>query len=285
MKVIKDFVRNWVLPPRIFLELRRNAHRARKFSFENQKLFEKNKALKNRHKGKGERCFILGGGPSIKDQDLKKLKGEHVVSVTQTFVHPDFHIFRPQYHVWPALIANCPWPEGRSQSVALMRESEQKTFDAELFFHVSDKRAIEENGLFKNRKIYWNEYCPWDESERIHDIDLAAIPDIWSVSEYALSVAIYLGFEEIYLIGLDHDWYNGVSVHFYDEKDNIFQAPGFFSYVDSEYQMRRHAYIFRKYKALRTLHKKIYNANANLGTYVDVFPKVEFDSLFPKPGK
>lgn len=44
------------------------------FSFKNRKIVSKNKELKNKHKG--ERCFILLNGPSIKNHDLSLLKNE-----------------------------------------------------------------------------------------------------------------------------------------------------------------------------------------------------------------
>jgi len=44
--------------------------------------------------------------------------------------------------------------------------------------------------------------------------------------------------------------------------------------------MRRHAYIFKKYKFLSSMKKNVYNANANPRHYLDVFPKVDYDSLF-----
>ena len=51
-------------------------------------------------------------------------------------------------------------------------------------------------------------------------------------------------------------------------------------FADSEFQMRRHADIFKKYKYLYSLKRNIYNANANPKHYLDVFPMVDFDSLF-----
>ena len=50
--------------------------------------------------------------------------------------------------------------------------------------------------------------------------------------------------------------------------------------VDSEFQMRRHAQIFNKYKKLFALKENIYNANANPNSYVDTFPKVKYEELF-----
>lgn len=284
MEKLKKFIKDWMISPRLNTVMRRSVTRMNPKYRKNLELIGRAKLLKNKHKG--ERCFIMGSGPSLKEQNLKQLQGEYVISISNTFLHPDYSLFRPQYHVLVPVFSNNVWEAGKSQSLVWLPEMHEKIYDATLIAHIGDKEEIEKNGFFKGRNILWNDYLQWNEDEELHDIDMAAIPQIWTGSEVALCVAIFLGFENIYLIGIDHDWFNGVVVHFFDEKDNVLKdTTGFYSYVDSEYQMRRHAYIFRKYKALRALHKKIYNANANPGTYVDVFPKVEFDSLFPKPGK
>lgn len=283
MKTLKDFIKNWLLPPRVLMLGRRGVRKVRAFSFENRKLFAQNELLKNRHRGK--RCFILGAGPSVKGMDLKKLIGEYVISVSQTYLHTDYPAIHPQYHVVPRLFEDCLWADAGKQVETLLREMERKTINSEMFFHISDKRAIDGLGLFKNRIVHWNEYRPWAEGEEIRDIDLSAIPDLWSVSEFALCVAICLGFEKIYMVGFDHNWWEAACVHFYEEQENALHPEEYLAYVDSEFQMRRHAYTFSKYKALRALHGQVFNANANPNTYVDVFPKVDFESLFVRNGK
>ncbi|MGR9073101.1 MAG: hypothetical protein ACU833_08565 [Gammaproteobacteria bacterium] len=163
-----------------------------------------------------------------------------------------------------------------------LKEMEEKTHDAALFLHIGDKKLIEDNNLFRGRTIHWVDYYKWDEARLITNIDLARLPSIKSVSETAISVALYLGFEKIYLLGFDHDWFNGPLVYFYDEKTEHAMKPNAekLAFADSEFQMRRHAWIFRKYKMLYALKKNIFNANANPKHYLDVFPKVDFDSLF-----
>ena len=52
-------------------------------------LIKTNIILKNKHKG--ERCFILGSSPSIKDEDLKPLKNEIVFALNNFYVHDDFY--------------------------------------------------------------------------------------------------------------------------------------------------------------------------------------------------
>src|SRR5690349_18838408 len=49
-------------------------------------LLKRNEVFRNLHKGR--RCFIIGNGPSIKDQDLSPLANE-ITLVTNSFhVHP-----------------------------------------------------------------------------------------------------------------------------------------------------------------------------------------------------
>lgn len=246
---------------------------------EDRRLLLETRLLKGRHRG--ARCFVLGAGSSITGQDIARLKGELVVSVSNTFVHPDFARIKPRYHVTPPLIRSHGGIYSEQNFVSWLKAMEAATGTAEMFFHIGDREMIERNGLFGNRIIHWVEYTGRDEDFDTR-IDLTHIPDIWSVSELALTVAVYLGFEKIYLIGIDHDWFNGPLVYFYDHAKEHELKPNAerLSFADSEFQMRRHAEIFKKYKGLYSVSKNIYNANSNPAHYLDVFPKVDFDTLF-----
>jgi hypothetical protein len=280
MRSIKNLAKDWLIPPGLWQSLGKlRVKPASEHSAEDQALLASTRQLRDRHRG--ERCFILAAGSSIGQQDLKKLAGEHVISVSNTFVHPDYELIKPQYHVLPHLLRGHGRLRPAESFVEWLRQMESKTGNAEMFMHIGDKGLVDQHALFKERVIHWNEYVPWDGKCQ-SEIDLANIPSIWSVSEYAISVAIYLGFDEIYLLGFDHDWFNGLFVYFYDHNTEHAMKPDTeaLAYVDSEFQMRRHADIFKKYKCLREMKHNIYNANANPNTYVDVFPKVDYDSLF-----
>lgn len=275
---MKQLFIDWLLPPSVYQLLVNIKHRNFNYIRDNRFL-KGSRCLKDRHRG--SRCFILGAGASVKKQNLKKLEGEYVISVSNSFVHPDYHIFHPQYHVLPPLLLSHSNMNEENDFIAWLKEMEVRTDKAELFFHIGDRLLIEKNGLFRNRKIYWNEYCYWNERQ-IRSLDLRCVPRIWSVSEYAITVALYMDFDKIYLLGFDHDWFKGSLVYFYDPETEHKLKPtsSKISFADSEFQMRRHAYIFRKYKCLYALRKNIYNANADKDSYVDVFPKVNYDSLF-----
>jgi hypothetical protein len=281
---LKQFVRQWMIPTGIWhlLAKIKSSEKSQPdlLSPEEIKLLKKNDELKDRHVG--SRCFILGAGSSVKGQDISKLEGEFIISVSNTFVHPDFSRIKPRYHVLPPLLKYHGELHTEKKFVAWLKAMEIATCDAEMFLHIGDRGMVERNGLFKNRVIHWVEYInAWDESFDA-PINLMCLPPIWSVSELALTAGVYLGFDKIYLIGIDHDWFNGVHIYFYDHAKEHALRPdqSDLNFVDSEFQMRRHANIFRKYKYLNSIRKNIYNSNANPNHYLDVFPRADYDKLF-----
>ncbi len=57
-----------------------------------------NAQFKNKYAGK--RCFILGNGPSLKEQDLSLLKDEYVFTVNQITRHPDYEKIKSNFHFY-----------------------------------------------------------------------------------------------------------------------------------------------------------------------------------------
>lgn len=281
MADLKRIIEQWLVPPGVWQKiiLAKDSFKFARMSSENKRLLADNKKLKDCHTG--SRCFILGAGSSIKKQDIRKLEGEIVISVSNTFVHPDFTRIKPRYHIVPSLIQSHGEIFKEEKFLAWLKAMEDSTGDAEMFFHIGDREMIERNGLFKNRIVHWVEYTRW-KGDFDASIDLMRVPNIWSVSELALTVALYLGFEKIYLIGIDHDWFNGLHVYFFDHRKEHLLRPDMnnLSFVDSEFQMRRHADIFKKYKYLYSIKKNVFNANANKNHYLDVFPWVDYNTLF-----
>ena len=285
MSIRKNLVR-WLLPPGIASMARRARSGTGKWtrlSTDDRHLLRQSCLLAGRHAG--QRCFILGAGSSIAKQDLRKLRGEIVLSVSNTFVHPDYSVFRPRYHFVPAIAASHGHIYPQERFADWLREMESATPGAEMFFHIGDRPWIEEKRLFHDRTIHWVDYYNW-AGESFAKVDLAKLPSIWSVSELALSAAVFMGFGKIYLLGIDHDWFNGPLVYFYnpETEHKVRPTKETLEFADAEFQMRRHADIFRKYKILQSIHRNIFNANADPEHYLDVFPKADYDSLFVSVG-
>ena len=177
-------------------------------------LVAKNVELKNKHKG--ERCFILGSGPSIKKEDLKPLKNEIVFALNNFYVHPDFDIImsgeKAKYYMTAPIHppqTEKEWYEWFSDMEKYVPKNTTMLLGLNSY-RENIKYIFDKYGLFKEHQIYWyyagrqvNEYYQFNKK----DIDITNM--IWSantVSIYALIFAIYMGFEEIYLVGMDHNY-------------------------------------------------------------------------------
>ncbi|MCG3675158.1 hypothetical protein ACOL23_08505 [Aliarcobacter butzleri] len=238
--------------------------------------------LKNSQKGK--RCFIVATGSSIKEQDLTLLKDEIVLGISGLYMHKDLKIFKPKYYANPPIFKWHGHCFDEKDIINRLKDMDEVlSDDTIMFFDKSDNEKFEQYGLFKNKKIYFTNFVDWDEGD-IENFNLDNLP-MASISDYSMQLALYLGFDEIFLLGFDHDWFNGLFVYFTDNyhknlnKKRVANMANFLE-VDSEFQMLRHAKMFQKYKKLYAIKNNIYNANANANTYLDTFPKVKFEELF-----
>lgn len=278
---IKKFIDEWFLPKKVRIHaqiIRDKISNRLKYG---TKDFEKNEELRDIHTE--DRCFVIGTGPSINKQDLTKLKDEIVIGVSGLYSHKDIKTFMPKYYVMS--------PVFRSHSDLYPEEVFIKRFQkmdevldnsTKIFLDIGDKPYVEKYGLLPNKKVYWMSYMPWD-GEAIRKIDLHNVPQVKTASETILTVALFLGFKEIYMLGFDHDWFNARNVYFNQEENRKFfskKREEKEASFDSIHQMEAHATMFKKYEVFYALKQNIFNANAYESTYVDTFPKVKFEELF-----
>ncbi len=254
-----------------------------------RQILRKNEKFMNRHRG--QRCFILACGPSIKKQDLTPLKNEVCISVSNFFVHKDYDFIRPKYHCLPDVIKGHPREHNEEYVIRWFREIESKIDDTFLFLSFGDKKLIETHRLFQDKEVhYLNFGGDWNEMSS-HTVDLSRsyLPFPQSVSVLALMMALYMGFKEIYLLGCDHNWIShvGTSSHFYEESENILATrPGYSEWVGTDYELLFRCYwnLWNQYKILNRYGQKrgigIYNATG--GGILDVFPKVSYETLFER---
>jgi hypothetical protein len=112
------------------------------------------------------------------------------------------------------------------------------------------------------------------------------VPSFAGVSAFALSQAIYMGCNPIYLLGFDHDYLANRSV------DRHFYAGGTISghalnniplsdRISYDEEMRANLALWKNYRDLKNIAEKkgIQILNATNGGYLDVFPRVSFDEI------
>ncbi len=165
-----------------------------------KKTMMKNEKFRNRHKG--QRCFIIGNGPSIKEQNLSLLHDEVTFTVNQMPRNSQFKQLNTQYHVWvdPDFFTVQEMCEGDWEVMELMKQMPCTT---ECFFpYYPAKQYIEKYKI--NNEINVNYFSTTEYISNDEEIDITKwIAPSYTVVQCAIRIAIYMGFSEIYLLGCE----------------------------------------------------------------------------------
>lgn len=233
----------------------------------------------------GQRCFILGNGPSAKQLDLSQLQGEMVFSVSNGYLHRDFSLIHPQFHCVPQITY------GRmteADVVSWFGEMHAGIGDAVLFLSDTEAELVRRHGLFPGREVHYLALRDsFDERSSNDIVDLCGpVPRIESAPIMVLMIAMYMGFKEIYLLGIDHDQFKtGVYQYAFDlgvQRDKDFSVDKNGVIVTSHHDdFQSLARLWRQYRALRRIaHANgIRIANASPGGELDEFPRVPFEQV------
>ena len=153
----------------------------------------------------GKRCFILGNGPSLKNVDLEILKDEYVFTVNCFSRVKGFEKVNSNYHLWI------------DSSFFELRDDQKYNHDdlIEDYYKISKTNAvcfvpsiafnfIKKNNLDKILDFHYLLLGQDSVNNPKIEYDLSKfITGYTNVVQYAISIAIYMGFSEIYLLGCD----------------------------------------------------------------------------------
>lgn len=182
-------------------ELQRKYHQWRLEQLPDLKaILEKNSRFKDIHSK--ERCFIIGNGPSVRQQKLSMLQDEVVFTVNQMAKNPQFREIRTKYHLWadPNFFKTEMTCEGDYQLLQVMKQLPEET---ECFFpYDSAAGYINKFELYKYINV--NYYNPAEFVGIDEEIDFTQfVRSGYTVVQYAIRLAIYMGFKEIYILGCE----------------------------------------------------------------------------------
>lgn len=258
--------------------------------FKYRMLLKKNLSLKNT--GKGKRCFLLGSGPSIKKEDLRPLKNEVVFALNNFYVHDDFLEImsgnKPKYYIVAPIHSpqtEEEWMQWFTDMEGHMPENTNLIFGLNNYL-INTKFILDKYSLFKHHKTNWYLSGKKFDVNQFESLGLDLTKPVYmgeTVSIYALMIAIYMGFDEIYLLGMDHDYFlyeNESEMRMYQsaihQNNELNRTFGNQFYI---HEYLRQYNIFSKYKSFDDNSKcKIYNASN--GGVLRVFPRVLFKTLF-----
>lgn len=246
-------------------------------------LLKGNAALKNSASAV-RRCFILATGPSIQTQDLSCLQNEFCISVSNFFVHPLFKQIKPKFHIFAGSHPPITTEQmgGWWQDAARFLEGNNET---KIFLFAGDKAIREEFQAFTNQQV-----CYYASGGRFPVDFTKQIPEVQTVVHIAIYLSLYLGIQEIYLLGCDHSWiqHHKKSVHFYQEAQHAFTRNGYdewSSVKDIGDEFKTYANLWDIYREIRTeaVKKNVRIYNATPGSLLDIFPKKELTQIINTP--
>lgn len=236
------------------------------------------KELNNKFSGK--RCFVIGNGPSLVTEDLEQLKSEITFAANRIFNIFEYTDWRPTFYVSMDI-----------NSLPYMIKTIKKcgTFPKFINYRAKRfKRSKDDNihylfpvGRFniEPRKSY---------VKSLNDDISKCIAKVDTVTVNAIEIAIYMGFSEIYLLGVDNDYAVKVDEHgkkIYDPKIKTSYFKGMkdefgnlgdgqsFQIVDGMNYSYKLAKEFAEKKGI-----KIYNATR--GGKLEIFDRINFDNIF-----
>lgn len=217
---------------------------------------------------KGERCFIIGNGPSLTVQDLERLKNEDCFTANRIFkIFPETS-WRPNFY------AVDDW-HGISSEEANALEIPH------IFFG---------DYFFRKHKIY-NPNVLVFYGHRTLDLNLESFDFSGDISKEVyigatvtfvnLQIAAYMGYKDIYLLGLDHSFAyetdnSGKLVK--NEKvtqSHFFKDTGATKIIGNIEGMNNAYLTAKKYADAHGIN--IYNATR--GGALEIFPRVDFDEI------
>lgn len=222
------------------------------------------RAMHNIHEG--ERCFIIGNGPSLKNTDLTKLKGEFTFGLNRIYLlFPELG-FTTTYYVSinDLVIEQC------AQEISTLPMPKFISWHANRYF-----QRLPDDLVFL--------YTTYTGAKFSSDMTSR----VWegaTVTNIALQIAFYMGFRQVNLVGVDHNFTdkgkaNQTVVSKGDDLNHFSTAyfgKGFrWQLPDLEtseigYSLARKAYHKKGGEVL----------DATVDGKLKVFPKVDYNTLF-----
>jgi hypothetical protein len=236
-------------------------------------------SFKNRFDG--QRCFLMGNGPSLNQMDLSLFKDEIVWGSNRCYLLYDRIVWRPKFYV---AVDTRVVPDIADEINTIIDEEK----DTSYFFFKGHKQCI-----VPKPNVFWTEMVYGDESKLPFSM-FSTHPEkyLYSVATVTiamLQLAVYMGFNPIYLIGCDTNYTISSTVKTdgehglisTDNNDANHFSPNYFGKGAKWHKpyVERMIWHYEQSKlACDKLGVQVFNAT--VGGKLEVFPRVNYLDLF-----
>lgn len=232
--------------------------------------------LKNSHKG--ERCFLIGNGPSLKAEDLELLKDEICFGCNMIYKIFEKTQWRPTYYC----SIDSLYAKNIAEDVKQEMEDVRNMFTVYTSYVKLNEKP--ENMLYVNNVFSENHY-------KVRGNVMAYCKTKATVMTVMAELAFFMGFSEIYLVGVDNSDTHGNNAHFYksdveklvaeQDKNRIKKRVLKKNITDkdiAEHTINRCNSVYEELKKYADTHG-IKMKNASRGGNLEVFERVDLETL------
>lgn len=171
-------------------------------SIEEEIYLKKNQKYEDKYLN--QKCYILGNGPSLEKNSIDSIKKEIVFSVNEFFRYNKAHVISPNYYVVADPVYFNLKHEEKLRFFTGLFGMKKANPNIKFWFPISVRPYVENEYSKYSQDIHY--FAPfrnldWVEENRINFIE--RVPNTYSVIQYTILLAIYMGFKEIYLLGCE----------------------------------------------------------------------------------
>jgi len=236
---------------------------------------DEEQAIKPYHnKHAGETGVVIANGPSLNDVNLDRLKQFVTIGMNRIYLLYDRSDFRPTYYC----LEDHMVAEDNAAEISSLQDSVM-FIPKDLSYCIKDNENILYTNLIRRyRGAKLGSNFSMDFSEKAY----------WggTVTYYALQLAYYLGFNKLYIVGLDHNYTKpsyakGRKIVSREDDVNHFD-PRYFGkgkrWHNANVDRMEQSYVIAR-KAYEKVGRKIVNATPKSKLSEDVLPKMNIEDI------
>jgi hypothetical protein len=214
----------------------------------------------------GGRCFIIGNGPSLRQTDLSRLRGDFTFGLNRIYL------------LFPELGFTSTFLVSVNELVLEQCAAEIKTLDLPKFITWRARRWFADDP----RTVFID--TDYTGPENFSPNAAGRLFEGFTVTYVALQLAFYMGFTQVILVGVDHNFVttgqaNSTVTSAGDDPNHF--APNYFG-KGFRWQLPDLEGSERSYRLARAVYEQAGRKvlDATVGGKLKVFPKVSYSDLF-----
>jgi len=186
-------------------------------------IIKRTSLLKDAHRG--ESCYIFGDGISVKWFDLSSFSDKPVISLNKIVLHNDSNFLNLKYGIFLEPWYFYPYFWDRLDSKKILNDGIHKIYrkiiksrpEVPFFTHLSNYPVLWDNNIYYLFQAI-QDPDPDSKFSKFLDECYLSGENIYKGSLHcAVSLAIHMGFKEIFLVGCDYTHEKSRSQHWYEK--------------------------------------------------------------------